>query len=55
MNIPLDDHANERYKKIAEGKEPSAQTTDIMWITPRRLGWVFGLGLMASLIAEQFL
>lgn len=48
MNNVLDDQTNQRYKDIAEGKAPQPQHTDILFITPRRLGVLFGVCLVMT-------
>lgn len=50
MNEVLDEQTNQRYKAIAEGKDPKAVQTDILWITPRRLGILFGVCLVMTLL-----
>jgi cytochrome c-type biogenesis protein CcmH/NrfF len=50
MNEQIDDAVNERYRKMAEGKEPKPVQKDILWITPRKLGLLFGVSLVMSLI-----
>jgi len=50
MNVVLDDATNKRYRDIAEGKTPKAKQTDLLWITPKRLGVLFGVCLVMTVI-----
>lgn len=50
MNIRLDEAVNQRYRDMAEGKTPKAENTDILWITPHRLGLLFGVSLIITAI-----
>lgn len=54
MNQVIDEAVNERYRKMAEGKEPKEVPTDIMWITPGRLGGLFGVLLLLSVAVFGF-
>lgn len=53
MNEPLDDAANQRYRGTAENKEPVVEQ-DILWITPKRLAWLFGAMLVMSVVVNGF-
>lgn len=50
MNDKLTDEANERYRGMAEGKKPTPAQTDILWITPKRLGALFGVCLVMTVM-----
>jgi hypothetical protein len=50
MSNVIDDSVNERYRRMAEGKEPKAVSQDVLWITPRRLGMLFGVCLVMTVM-----
>lgn len=50
MNVQLDAETNQRYRDLAEGKTPKVKDTDILWITPKLLGVLFGVGLVMSFL-----
>jgi hypothetical protein len=54
MNDVIDDSLNDRYRNMAEGKEPEPQQKDILWITPQRLGLLFGASLVMSFVVLGF-
>lgn len=55
MNQVLDEQTQKRYQDIAEGKEPKAVVTDILWITPKRLGALFGGFLVVTVLCLDVL
>lgn len=55
MNNQLNEATNKRYQDMAEGKEPQPVQTDVLWITPRLLGWTFGVGLVVSVVCLDVL
>jgi len=54
MNNQIDEAVNERYRKIAEGKEPPVTQQDLMWVTPGRLGALFGVLLIMTVLVHGF-
>lgn len=50
MSNVIDDSVNERYRRMAEGKEPEVKSQDIPWITPQRLGALFGVCLVMTVM-----
>lgn len=50
MSNVIDDSVNERYRRMAEGKEPKVASQDIQWITPKRLGMLFGACLVMTVM-----
>jgi hypothetical protein len=52
MNVQLDDSTNKRYQDLAKGKKPSAMDTEIYWITPKRLGILFAVCLLMTVLTN---
>ena len=49
-NNQLDESTNRRYQDMANGKQPGPTEIDILWITPKRLGTLFAVCLLMSVL-----
>ncbi|QBJ02643.1 hypothetical protein MZD04_gp115 [Pseudomonas phage Psa21] len=50
MNKNIDESVNEHYRGMADGSKPVPVSFDIPWITPRRLGLLFGVSLVMTVM-----